>query len=47
MSKKQLNTEYAKLMTKAEKAYGRKETISLLRKADRIRTAISINKRFH
>ena len=36
----QLNNEYAKIMIKAENANGRKEAVSLLHKADRLRTAI-------
>ena len=41
MTKRQLNKEYAKVMTKAEKAIGRKEAVSLLHRADRIRNQIS------
>ena len=40
MIKEQLNDEYAKIMIKAEKASGRKEAVSLLHKADRIRTEL-------
>ena len=41
MTKEQLNKEYAKIMVKAEKANGRKEVVSLLHKADRIRAALT------
>ena len=41
MNNQQMNTEYSLLMLKADKANGRKEVVSLLHKADRIRTAIS------
>ena len=40
MIKEQLNNEYAKIMMKAQNANGRKEAVSLLHKADRIRTAL-------
>ena len=41
MTKGQLNIEYVKIMTKADRAIGRKEALSLLRRADRIRNQIS------
>ena len=41
MTKTQLNKEYAKVMIRADKAIGRKEAVSLLHRADRIRTEIS------
>ena len=41
MTKEQLNKEYAKIMIEAEKANGRKESVSLLHKAGRIRAALA------
>ena len=40
MSKKKLNNEYEKLMLEAEKAVGRKEAISLFKKARSIKKKI-------
>ena len=40
MTIKQLNSEYAKVMLKAANAVGRKESVSLLRKAASIRKRI-------
>ncbi|WP_320664325.1 hypothetical protein [Prochlorococcus sp. MIT 1223] len=41
MNQSKLNKEYAKVMHKANNAVGRKEAVSLLHRADRIRTEIS------
>ena len=43
MTKEQLNKEYAEVLIEAEKANGRKESVSLLHKANRIRAALAQN----
>ena len=40
MTQEQLNTEYTRLMQEAELVTGRKEAVSLLHKADAIRTRL-------
>ena len=44
MATKQLNKEYANIMVQAQKAIGRKETVGLFHRADRIRLQISKKK---
>ena len=43
MTTKKLNKEYANLMLKAERAVGRKEGVSLLHRADKIRKRMTDN----
>ena len=43
MSTKELNVNYKKLLNKADKANGRKETISYLNRAAKLKSKISLN----
>ena len=43
MSTKELNVNYKKLLNKADRANGRKETISYLHRAAKLKSKISLN----